>query len=75
MDTTELQDYFMLLTCTLGSIGAGIPSGSIIFMGMVLTSVGIPMEGVVMILGVDRILDMFRTTVSITYAAINSYCR
>ena len=66
----ELQgpDYLMLmLTCTLGSIGAaGIPSGSIIFMGMVLTSVGIPMEGIAMILGIDRILDMFRTTVNIT---------
>jgi Na+/H+-dicarboxylate symporter len=61
-------DYMMLvLTCTLGSIGAaGVPSGSIIFMGMVLTSVGIPMEGIGMILGVDRILDMFRTTVNIT---------
>lgn len=57
----------LLLTCTLGSIGAaGIPSGSIIFMGMVLTSVGIPMEGIGIILGVDRILDMFRTTVNIT---------
>ncbi len=64
----EMTDYFMLLlTCTLGSIGAaGIPSGSIIFMGMVLTSVGIPMEGVAMILGIDRVLDMFRTTVNIT---------
>lgn len=63
-----MPDYIMLLlTCTLGSIGAaGIPSGSIIFMGMVLTSVGIPMEGVAMILGVDRVLDMFRTTVNIT---------
>lgn len=63
-----INDYFMLLlTCTLGSIGAaGIPSGSIIFMGMVLTSVGLPMEGVALILGVDRILDMFRTTVNIT---------
>ncbi len=62
------DDYLMLLlTCTLGSIGAaGIPSGSIIFMGMVLSSVGLPMEGVAMILGVDRILDMFRTTVNIT---------
>jgi Na+/H+-dicarboxylate symporter len=61
-------DYLMLiLTCTLGSIGAaGVPSGSIIFMGMVLTSVGIPMEGIGIILGVDRILDMFRTTVNIT---------
>ena len=61
-------DYFMLiLTSTLGSIGAaGIPSGSIIFMGMVLASVGIPIEGIGVILGVDRILDMFRTTVNIT---------
>lgn len=64
----EGTDYLMLmLTCTLGSIGAaGVPSGSIIFMGMVLASVGIPMEGIAIILGVDRILDMFRTTVNIT---------
>lgn len=64
----DMSDYFMLmLTCTLGSIGAaGVPSGSIIFMGMVLASVGIPMEGIGIILGVDRILDMFRTTVNIT---------
>lgn len=62
------SDYAtLMLTCTLGSIGAaGIPSGSIIFMGMVLASVGIPMEGIGIILGVDRILDMFRTTVNIT---------
>jgi Na+/H+-dicarboxylate symporter len=62
------HDYLMLmLTCTLGSIGAaGVPSGSIIFMGMVLNSVGIPIEGIGVILGVDRILDMFRTTVNIT---------
>lgn len=62
------QEYLtLMLTCTLGSIGAaGIPSGSIIFMGMVLHSVGIPMEGIALILGVDRILDMFRTTVNIT---------
>jgi Na+/H+-dicarboxylate symporter len=64
----DMQDYLMLmLTCTLGSIGAaGIPSGSIIFMAMILNSVGIPMEGIAIILGVDRILDMFRTTVNIT---------
>lgn len=57
----------LLLTCTLGSIGAaGIPSGSIIFMSMVLTSVGLPIEGIGVILGVDRILDMVRTTINIT---------
>jgi Na+/H+-dicarboxylate symporter len=66
--TLETHDYLMLvLTCTLGSVGAaGIPSGSIIFMGMVLTSVGIPLEGIALILGVDRILDMVRTTINIT---------
>jgi Na+/H+-dicarboxylate symporter len=62
------QNYLMLiLTCTLGSIGAaGIPSGSIIFMGMVLTSVGLPIEGIGIILGIDRVLDMVRTTINIT---------
>lgn len=64
----DLQDYLILVvTCTLGSIGAaGIPSGAIIFMGMVLHSVGLPIEGIGMILGVDRLLDMFRTTINIT---------
>jgi Na+/H+-dicarboxylate symporter len=64
----DFYDYLVLiLTCTLGSIGAaGIPSGSIIFMGMVLHSVGIPIQGIGIILGVDRLLDMVRTTVNIT---------
>ena len=63
-----MSNYMMLnLTCTLGSIGAaGIPSGSIIFMSMVLGSIGIPVEGIVVILGVDRVLDMVRTTINIT---------
>jgi len=63
-----IQSYMMLvLTCTLGSIGAaGIPSGSIIFMGMVLGSVGLPIEGIGVILGVDRVLDMVRTVINIT---------
>jgi len=57
----------LVLTCTLGSIGAaGIPSGSIIFMGMVLSSVGLPIEGIGIILGIDRLLDMVRTTINIT---------
>ena len=57
----------LLVTCTLGSIGAaGIPSGSIIFMGMVLQSVGLPISSIGLILGVDRILDMVRTMINIT---------
>jgi Na+/H+-dicarboxylate symporter len=64
----QMADYFMiLLTATLGSIGAaGIPSGSLIFMGMVLSSVGLPLEGIALIAGIDRILDMIRTTINIT---------
>lgn len=61
------QYFVLILTATLGSIGAaGIPGGSLIMMGMVLTSVGLPLEGIALIAGVDRILDMMRTTVNIT---------
>jgi Na+/H+-dicarboxylate symporter len=67
IDLTTHNYVMLVLTCTLGSIGAaGIPSGSIIFMGMVLSSVGLPIEGIGLILGVDRILDMVRTTINIT---------
>lgn len=67
IDLTFHNYLTLILTCTLGSIGAaGIPSGSIIFMGMVLTSVGLPIEGIGIILGVDRVLDMVRTTTNIT---------
>ncbi len=64
----DAHHYFILvLTATLGSIGAaGIPSGSLFMMGMVFTSVGLPLEGIALIAGVDRILDMMRTTVNIT---------
>ncbi len=64
----DAHHYFILvLTATLGSIGAaGIPSGSLFMMGMVFSSVGIPLEGIALIAGVDRILDMLRTTVNIT---------
>jgi Na+/H+-dicarboxylate symporter len=63
-----LQQYILLiLTATLGSIGAaGIPSGSILMMGMVFSSVGLPLDGIGLIVGIDRILDMMRTTVNIT---------
>ncbi|NBO18809.1 MAG: dicarboxylate/amino acid:cation symporter [Proteobacteria bacterium] len=64
----DAHHYLILvLTATLGSIGAaGIPGGSLIMMGMVLTSVGLPLDGIALIAGVDRILDMLRTTVNIT---------
>jgi Na+/H+-dicarboxylate symporter len=67
IDLTTHNYVMLVLTCTLGSIGAaGIPSGSIIFMGMVLSSVGLPIEGIGILLGIDRVLDMVRTTINIT---------
>ncbi|MFT6332390.1 MAG: Na+/H+-dicarboxylate symporter [Lentimonas sp.] len=67
VELTSANYMMLILTCTFGSIGAaGIPSGSIIFMGMVLTSVGLPIEGIGVILAVDRVLDMIRTTINIT---------
>lgn len=67
IDLNMSQYLMLMLTCTLGSIGAaGIPSGSIIFMGMVLGSVGLPLDGIGIILGIDRILDMIRSALNIT---------
>jgi Na+/H+-dicarboxylate symporter len=64
----SIHDYaIIMLTSTLGSIGgAGIPGGSMVMLPMVLTSIGLPIEGIALIAGVDRILDMLRTTVNIT---------
>jgi Na+/H+-dicarboxylate symporter len=64
----QFHDYCILtLTSTLGSIGAaGIPGGSLVMMPMVLSSVGIPLEGIGVLVGVDRILDMVRTAINIT---------
>ena len=57
----------LMFTSTIGAIGAGAsPGGSIIMMSMVLSSIGVPLEGMGVILGVDRFLDMLRTTVNVT---------
>jgi proton glutamate symport protein len=57
----------LVLTTTLASIGtAAVPGASLPLLAMILTTVGIPLEGVGMILGVDRVLDMCRTAVNVT---------
>lgn len=57
----------IVLTALASSIGTpGIPGASIIMLTIILTSVGIPMEGIALILGVDRLLDMCRTAVNVT---------
>ncbi|MED4163157.1 dicarboxylate/amino acid:cation symporter [Halalkalibacterium halodurans] len=57
----------VVLTATLASIGtAGVPGVGMIMLAMVLQSVGLPVEGIALVLAVDRILDMLRTSVNIT---------
>jgi Na+/H+-dicarboxylate symporter len=56
----------LLVTATIGSIGAaGVPSVALVMMTVVFTSVGIPIEAISIIIGVDRILDMFRTSLNV----------
>jgi len=56
----------VVLTTVLASIGtAGVPGAGLIMLAMVLSSIGMPLEGIALIAGIDRILDMFRTTVNI----------
>lgn len=63
-----LADYLMVvLTATLASIGtAGVPGVGLIMLAMVLEQVGLPVEGIALIIGVDRLLDMTRTAVNVT---------
>jgi DAACS family dicarboxylate/amino acid:cation (Na+ or H+) symporter len=61
------QQLVVVLMSVITAIGvAGIPGGSIPLLMMVLTMVGLPAEGIAIVLGVDRILDMCRTTVNVT---------
>lgn len=61
------QQFLIMLICVLGGIGtAGIPGGSLPVIAMILVTFGIPVEGLALILGIDRFLDMCRTTLNVT---------
>lgn len=67
MDLTMIDQLTIILTATLASIGtAGAPQVGIIMLTLVLESIGIPLEGIALILGVERFLDMSRTMVNVT---------
>ena len=69
------QQLTIILTATLASIGtAGVPGSGMIMLAMVLQSVGLPVEGIALVAGIDRILDMGRTTVNITGDIACSVC-
>ncbi|WP_053363269.1 dicarboxylate/amino acid:cation symporter [Bacillus sp. FJAT-27251] len=66
-DLSFAQQLTIILTATLASIGtAGVPGAGLIMLTMVVTSVGLPVEGIALIAGIDRILDMIRTSVNVT---------
>lgn len=68
---TPMDYVTVIATATLASIGtAGVPSVGLVTLSMVLTSVGLPIEGIGFIMGIDRILDMSRTAVNVTGDAV-----
>ena len=61
------QQVVVMLVCILGGVGtAGVPAGSLPVIAMILVMVGVPAEGIGLILGVDRFLDMCRTVLNVT---------
>jgi Na+/H+-dicarboxylate symporter len=67
VDLTLTQQFAVLLICILGGIGtAGVPAGSLPVVALILAMVGVPPEGIGLVLGVDRFLDMCRTTLNVT---------
>lgn len=66
VDLTIIEQGIVVITALLASIGAaGIPMAGLVIITIILSAVGLPLEGVGLILAVDRILDMFRTTVNV----------
>jgi len=73
VDLALSQQVMVLMICILGGIGAaGVPGGSLPVIAMILVMFGIPAEGIGIILGVDRLLDMCRTTVNVTGDLVGS---
>ncbi len=70
----DINDFVtIILTATLASIGtAGVPGVGMIMLGMVLSQVGLPLEGIAIVLGVDRFLDMLRTATNVSGDAMVS---
>lgn len=66
IDLSMAQYITIIFTCTLASIGtAGVPGAGLIMLSMVLSSAGLPLDGLAMVAGIDRILDMARTSVNV----------
>lgn len=73
VELTVANYITLILASTLASIGtAGVPGAGLIMLSVTLTSIGLPMEGIAIIAGIDRVLDMARTTVNVTGDAMTA---
>lgn len=71
MDLTWMQQGTILFTALLASVGsAGVPGAGVVMLVVVLESIQVPVEGIALILGLERILDMFRTALNVTGDAV-----
>ena len=67
VELTLMQQFTVMIVCILGGIGtAGVPAGSLPVIALILGMVGVPPEGIGLVLGVDRFLDMCRTVLNVT---------
>jgi len=67
VDLSMMEYLMVIITATLASVGtAGVPGVGLIMLAMVLQQVGLPVEGIALIIGVDRLLDMLRTAVNVS---------
>lgn len=67
IDLTMSQMIMIIISGTLASVGtAGVPGAGVIMLALVLQTVGLPMEGIALVAGIDRVLDMIRTCLNIT---------
>lgn len=75
VNLTLSQILTVIVTATIASIGtAGVPGAGVVMLAMVLQAVGLPVDGIALVLGVDRIFDMGRTVVNITGDSACSLC-
>ena len=75
INLTFAQIVTVIVTATIASIGtAGVPGAGVVMLAMVLQAVGLPVDGIALVLGVDRIFDMGRTVVNITGDSACALC-
>lgn len=75
VELTISQQIAVLLVATASAIGTpGIPGGSLVFLTLILETVNIPVEGIALVIGVDRLLDMCRTTMNVMGDLVTAVC-